>query len=128
MKVPYSMDDNEQDLYGSLGGHSNDDWDTQTQWEGNSYGAGRDYELDLAVQAFRKDNFCYTQEDITKVIQHNLKTVNDYRNEIEELLGLLSYIYNHSESLPQGVSQQIREQITMERIWEKMNETNSCKC
>lgn len=52
----------------------------------------------------------------------HMMVVNDYRNEIEELLGLLSYIYNHSEKLPQGVSQKIREQITMERIWEKDND------
>lgn len=118
MRVPYSMDDNEQDLYGSLGGHQpTDEWETQTKWEGNSIGSS-DTELDIAVRAFRQNNYCYTQEDMTKVIQHNLKTVNDYRNEIEELLGLLSYIYNHSEKLPEGTSQQIREQITMTRIWE----------
>lgn len=121
MKVPYSMDDSEPDLYGGLGGHHSDDWETQTKWEGG-YSSGMDHDLDVAVKAFRKDNYCYTQEDMTEVIQHNLKVVHEYRNEIEELLGLLSYIYNHSEKLPQGVSQQIREQITMERIWEKDND------
>lgn len=117
MHVPYSMDDNQPDLYGGMGGYSDDEY-TQTKWEGNGYGSGRDHELDSAVHAFRQSNYCYTQEDMTKVIQNNLKTVHEYRLEIEELLGLLSYIYNHSETLPYGTSQKIREQITMDRIWE----------
>lgn len=114
MKVPYSMDDSEPDLYGGLGGHHSDDWETQTKWEGDYIGG--------SLTPYVKPEAVFTQEEMTKVIQHNLKVVHEYRNEIEELLGLLSYIYNHSETLPQGVSQQIREQITMERIWEKNND------
>lgn len=98
MYVPYSMDDSEPDLYGSLGGHYE-----------------RDHELDKAVEVFRRDTYSYTQEDMTKVIQHNLREVARYRSEIEELLGLVSFIYNRCEHLPPGVSQQLREQITMDR-------------
>lgn len=114
MHVPYSMDDNEPDLYGSLGGRQEDG-----ECEGNSYSLSNEDQLEIAVRAFRQGNYSYTQEDMNNLIQKNLKKVQEYRNEIEELLGLLSYIYNHSETLPQGASQKIREQITMERIWEK---------
>lgn len=79
---------------------------------------GGDY-IGSSLTPHMKPEAVFTQSEMTKVIQHNLKVVHEYRNEIEELLGLLSYIYNHSETLPYGTSQKIREQITMERIWER---------
>lgn len=77
MKIPYSMDDSEPDLYGGLGGHHSDEWETQTKWEGNSYSS----DLDRAVEVFRHDLYVYTQADMTRVIQQNLKAVAEARQE-----------------------------------------------
>lgn len=66
MKVPYSMDDNEPDLYGSLGSH---------------------YEPDEEV-VIPIDRTCqyrfYTQDDMNKVIQKNLEAIAELRKEIDE--------------------------------------------
>lgn len=98
MHVPYSMDDNEPDLYGSLGS----DWlsaDNQFPQEDNDpYPHSTKYNLVLERIEIPK---WYTQEQVDKL-----------NNEIAELKGLLSYIYNHSERLPYGCSQQIREALT----------------
>lgn len=81
MNVPYSMDDNEPDLYGSLGGSSsyNDDWDTQTKWEGNSiadaYPHSTNYNPVIVEQKL------YSQSDMDKVIKFNIKAVRDAYDE-----------------------------------------------
>lgn len=78
MNVPYSMDDSEPDLYGSLGGHSNDDYEyeyTQTKWDGVGF---------VSPEVKQKINHSpkiYTQEDMTKVIQYNLRAVQRAYNE-----------------------------------------------
>lgn len=59
MHVPYSMDDNEPDLYGGMGGSSDD----------------RDYDLDRAVEVFRRDSYVYTQKQMDDVIQYNINAV-----------------------------------------------------
>lgn len=114
MHVPYSMDDREPDLYGGMGGYNDDEYN-QTKWEGNGYSSDRDHELDAALYAFRKGNYCYTQEDMTKVIQKNLEAVHSLRLDVQELIEILRFIYDHAENLPQGVSQIIREQLTKGR-------------
>lgn len=40
MKVPYSMDESEPDLYGTLGGHQPDDQDLQSSYHGRDGGYG----------------------------------------------------------------------------------------
>lgn len=94
MHVPYSMDDSEPDLYGSFGSCTDtaDDIDDR-------YWANKNVRMEK-VECVK----FFTQEDINKL-----------KSELNEAFGLLSYIYNHAENLPSGVSQQIREQITKDR-------------
>ncbi|MNC11476.1 hypothetical protein D3C75_591750 [compost metagenome] len=114
MHVPYSMDDREPDLYGSLGGGCDEEWETQTKWESEdrSSGYADPYPHSTIYHPVIEQTKLYNQEDMTKVIQHNLRDISELRSEIEELKGLLSYIYNHAERLPVGCSQQIREALT----------------
>lgn len=80
MKVPYSMDESEPDLYGGMGGHRFDDdhFETQTKWdcEDRSYSNVKLEEVECVK--------FYTQEEMTKVIQHNIKTINNLRLEIDQ--------------------------------------------
>lgn len=69
MHVPYSMDDREPDLYGGMGGNQPDD---------DPYPHSTSYNVVLEYVECPK---FYTQEDMNKVIQHNIKAV---RNAYEE--------------------------------------------
>lgn len=68
MKVPYSMDDSEPDLYGGLGGYHNNDY----------------YESRNVTLEYVELPKFYTQEDMDKVIQHNLKSIAELRKEIDK--------------------------------------------
>lgn len=72
MNVPYSMDDSEPDLYGSLGGRSNDDdyYETQTKWDG----VDRSHYPNIRMEEI-KIPVWYTQEQMDKVIQFNINAV-----------------------------------------------------
>lgn len=81
MHVPYSMDDNEPDLYGGMGGYQPDD---------DPYPHSTSYNVVLEYVECPK---FYTQEDMNKVIQHNIKSVHaaydqgwseGYREGVEE--------------------------------------------
>lgn len=85
MKVPYSMDESEPDLYGGMGGYQSDDdqWETQTKWEGNSFGG--DYEPRTIPRV-------YTQKEMDLVIQYNIKAVRQaYEEGYED--GLLNGVH-----------------------------------
>lgn len=111
MHVPYSMRDDEPDLYGSLGGRSGDDseWETQTKWESES----RDPDsVHHAVEVFRRDTYVYTQEQMNKVIQLSIGQQKKLELQLLDARELLTDIYNRAESLPSGYSQKIREYLT----------------
>lgn len=72
MHVPYSMRDDEPDLYGSLGGRSGDDSEWETKSEDDPYPHSTSYNIVLEYVECPK---FYTQEDMDKVIQHNIKAV-----------------------------------------------------
>lgn len=64
MYVPYSMDDREPDLYGGMGGQRSDD----------------DYYQNVTMEYVEVSKF-FTQEDVNKIIQHNLKAISQARQE-----------------------------------------------
>lgn len=66
MKVPYSMDESEPDLYGGMGGLRSDEEER--------------YVSEERTCQYR----FYTQEDMDKVIQKNLKAIDKLRLEIDE--------------------------------------------
>lgn len=81
MKVPYSMDESEPDLYGGMGGYQSEDdqWETQTKWESEDRTPKPVFKMEyVACPKF------YTQEDMDKVIQQNLKAIDKLRLEIDD--------------------------------------------
>lgn len=69
MHVPYSMDDSEPDLYGSLGGHNDsDDYYTQTKWESEDRASAY---TNVRLEHVACTKF-YTQEDMDKVIRASI--------------------------------------------------------
>lgn len=68
MKVPYSMDESEPDLYGGMGGIRSDD----DHWERECFGG--DYEPRIIPKV-------YTQKEMDLVIQFNIKAVQEAREE-----------------------------------------------
>lgn len=110
MHVPYSMDDSEPDLYGSLGGSSchNDDWETQTKWEGNNIDP---YPHSTTYNPMIVEQKSYSQAEMDKVIQHNIDKVRLLENQLDNAKWLLNEIYQRVEQLPLGYSQLVREFI-----------------
>lgn len=69
MYVPYSMDEREPDLYGGMGGIRSDDY----------YESPREYN-NVTLEHVECVKF-FTQDDMNKVIQHNLQALKTARNE-----------------------------------------------
>lgn len=101
MHIPYSMDDSEPDLYGGLGGHSGDQ---EPHPMDDSDHLKAKYWPNIRMEYVECPKF-FTEDQVDELLK-------GVRDDLEDALGLLSYIYNHSERLPTGVSQQIRELIT----------------
>ena len=104
MHVPYSMRDDEPDLYGSLGGGYSDD--CSTDYSDDPYPHSTTY--NPVIEQTR----VYTQDDMDKVIQHNITKTHNLELLVLEASELLLYLYNNSEQLPEGTSQKIREFLT----------------
>jgi flagellar biosynthesis/type III secretory pathway protein FliH len=64
------MDDSEPDLYGGMGGYSDDEY-TQTKWEGNGIHHTSNDENVVSMEYVPCIKF-YTQEEMDKVIQASL--------------------------------------------------------
>lgn len=78
MYIPYSMDESEPDLYGGMGGQrfDVDQWETQTKWKSEERSDYPNVKLEnVNVPVW------YTQEQMDKVIQFNIKALHLAREE-----------------------------------------------
>lgn len=101
MYFPFSMSD-EPDLGDEFNGVSNyGAWDQVSETIPDS-----------SPLRLGKTSRIYTQEEMTKVIQHSIKNTRDLELKLFYAKQLLNGIYNKSEKLPDGYSQKIREFIT----------------
>ena len=92
MQIPYSMDDSEPDLYGSLGGHDVDQQDLVSSCNGRDGGYGNPGEqagLDLKpvpMFVFYSEEEMYTskafQVALGKTLKHKQRQIDELRLEI----------------------------------------------
>lgn len=76
MKVPYSMDESEPDLYGGMGGQRDEDY--------NCHGGDYTPDSNWSQPSVRVEPKIYTQGDMDLVIQANLKAIDEMREEVME--------------------------------------------
>lgn len=94
MRVPYSMDDDEPDLYGSLGGHQPDDQDLHSSHGGRDGGYGNPTQSAMDLKPVPMFVFYSVEELVTSeefqrqlsmALKSKQKQIDELRIEILEL-------------------------------------------